>query len=237
MSSQTKQDGHGPRFTQEQIDFVVNADGKHKQISKAFNATFNRNITERGVRSLKAKWGRYRGNHKWTLEQMTFVLDAQGSIDQVATAYKARFNVEITRSSINHIRNRYGPGQPLPDKATGRWTRDQIKFVLDACEEAQYDGIAERVKWEKIAERYNARFDPIRKITVRGVRSIRERYGPGMPLPCQYTDEQVEFILQGSGSSAEVAAAYNAHFNPKAKMSVRAVEHFKREHGQNLQLQ
>lgn len=233
MSSK-KQRRPGPRFTQQQIDFVVNAEGKSKQIADAFNATFDREITHRGVRTLKQKHGPYRGNHKWTREQMTFALNADGTNDEVAAAYKAKFNAEIDAHSVKHLRTRYGPGQPLPDTDTGRWTRDQVQFVLDESEKPEYDHIADRAKFEKIAENYDTQFDPTPKMNARGIRTIRERYGPGHPLPCGYTNDQLQFILEAKGTSGEVAKAYNVRFNPKTKMSAAAAKNLKEQHGCGL---
>jgi ribosomal protein L23 len=224
------------RFTQEQIDFVSKSEEKYKHIAQAFNATFERQITEKTVRAMRQRHGPYRGNHKWTAEQMTLVLNAEGTKGQIADAFKAKFNVEITHQNIRYLKTRYGPAAPLPDTDTGTHTRDQIRFVLDACEKLEHDNVPDRTKYAKVAEDYNTKFGTARKITDRGIRRIREQYGPALPFPCVHTDEQIQFILSENGKPAEVAKAYNARFNPKQKISVRAVKHLKDQHRSDLQL-
>ncbi|OIW23007.1 hypothetical protein CONLIGDRAFT_650113 [Coniochaeta ligniaria NRRL 30616] len=213
--------GYGTRYSQEQIDFVVNAEGKYKQVAEEFKATFAQEIKPKGVRYLKAKHAPLRTHYKWSPEQVTFVVNAAGTTKE-----------DINERSIKHLKLRYGPGAPLPNKDTkGKWTREQVQFVLAECDRPDYEYMAERVLFAQIAENYNTQFAPATKINARGIRTIREQYGPAFVLPGNYTNEQLQFIRETEGTHQEVAKAYNARFNPRTKMGVTVVTHLKEQYG------
>ncbi|OIW34226.1 hypothetical protein CONLIGDRAFT_677930 [Coniochaeta ligniaria NRRL 30616] len=90
-----------------------------KAVAKAFNATFGQEITPKGVRNLKAKHLPLRTNHKWTPEQVAFVLNAAGTTNEVAAAYKTGFNADINKRKAAHstctplskkMKDNYDPG-------------------------------------------------------------------------------------------------------------------------------
>ena len=169
MSSQ-EQLRSGDHYSQEQVDFVVNAKGTYQQVAEDFNTRFNTRITRSGIRYILQSHGLCEGTYKWTLEQIEFVLNANGTRQQIADAYKANFNTEISIRSLDHIKVRYGPG--TTSMISSKYTKDQIQFVLDAS--GTFSGIADD---------YNARFNPTPKIKARSIIHIKERYGPGLSLP------------------------------------------------------
>lgn len=161
------------RYSKEVKEFILGSKGKNREIAAQVNAHFNIDITTRAVRAVMHKGGPYRGRHHYTREQVEFLLAATDSLKAIAASFKTKYETEISTHSIKIMKQTYGPGDPLPTK--GNLNHEQYRFVLNSIGNSAGE-------FRTIANDFNARFRPV-TINARGVRHIKERYGPGAPLP------------------------------------------------------
>lgn len=100
------------KYTGEQKEFVLNSNGTAAEIKKEYETRFGGNISIRAIRHIRERYGARPYHGRYTQEQIKFVLDAKGTMAEIAEGYNAQFGTNLTKRGIRQIRDRFAKALP-----------------------------------------------------------------------------------------------------------------------------